>query len=112
MIPSRLISLKALPLNPHGKVDLKALPKPFQAGALPEVGLSNPVEQVLLNLWVGVFSQGKIGLQLVKFDKHSTIQHIAEFIQSARNNQTASPELVPPDARHTIFKVSGSLNIK
>jgi thioesterase domain-containing protein/acyl carrier protein len=127
MIPSRLISLNALPLNPHGKVDVIALPEPFQAGVKLEAGSSYSVEQVLLNLWAGVFGQEKIGLQddffelggnslsalrllaeidqqfgvkmsLSLLEKYRTVQQMAVFIQTARDSQAASPDQVSPDA--------------
>jgi amino acid adenylation domain-containing protein len=127
MVPSRLISLKALPLNSHGKVDVKALPEPFQPGAKLESGAGYSDEQVLLNLWARVFGQEKIGLQddffelggnsltavrllasidqlfgtkmpLSLFDKYRTVQDMAGFIQSARSNQSASPAQIPPYA--------------
>ena len=125
MIPSRLISMDVLPLNPHGKVDVNALPEPFQAGAQPEAGASNSVEQVLLNVWARVFGQEKIGLEddffelggnslsalrllaeidqlfavkmsLSLLEKYRTVQQMAVFIQIARESQAASQEQVPP----------------
>ena len=136
MIPSRLISLNALPLNPHGKVDVQALPEPFLEAAKPEAGSGNSVEQVLLNLWARVLGQEKIGLQddffelggnslilvrllaeidqqfgviipLVELEKYSTIQHMAGFIQSAQDNQAVLPEHVPLDA----FQGKGSEDV-
>jgi amino acid adenylation domain-containing protein len=127
MVPSRLISLNALPLNSHGKVDVKALPEPFQPGAKLESGTGSSNEQVLLNLWASVFGQEKIGLQddffelggnsltavrllagvdqlfgtkmpLPLFDKYRTVQDMAGFIKSAPSNQIASPEQISPYA--------------
>ena len=141
MIPSRLISLNALLLNPHGKVDVNALPEPFQAGAQPQAGSSNLIEQVLLNLWARVFGQEKIGLQddffelggnsltavrllaeidkqfgviipLLGLEKYNTIQHMAEFIQSARDSQAVSPVQIPPDSSRKNLETREDLSWK
>jgi thioesterase domain-containing protein/acyl carrier protein len=127
MIPSRFVSLEAFPLNSHGKVDVNALPEPYQEGAQPEAGLSDSVEQGLLSLWARVFGQEKIGLQddffelggnsltairlmaeidqqfgvkmpLSLLEKYPTVEQMAGFIQSAQNDQVASPVQGSSDA--------------
>jgi amino acid adenylation domain-containing protein len=54
MIPSFVVSLDSIPLNPHGKVDRNALPDPF-ANARPAVAAYQApapgVEQLLADIW-------------------------------------------------------------
>ncbi len=54
MIPVSLMSLEAMPLNPNGKVDKKALPKPEKGGE-HKTALSKPpasaTEQLVAGIW-------------------------------------------------------------
>jgi thioesterase domain-containing protein/acyl carrier protein len=135
MVPARFISLEAFPLSPHGKVDVNALPEPFQEGAKSETGMGSSTGQDLLNLWARIFGQEKIGFQddffelggnsltalrllaeidqqfgvkmpLSLLEKNRTVQQMAGFIQNAQESQAASPEQVPPNtSRKTLVKM-------
>ncbi|HEX5748967.1 MAG TPA: amino acid adenylation domain-containing protein [Archangium sp.] len=62
MVPSALMVLDKLPLNPNGKVDRKALPVPDQLQTSQEyVAPRNETEQMLAQLWSEVLKAPRIG---------------------------------------------------
>lgn len=78
MVPSAFVSLPALPLNPNGKVDRKALPDPFAGEAAPgaepapatfegEVG-SESLEEEIAEVWRALLGVRSIGLDDSFFD--------------------------------------------
>jgi amino acid adenylation domain-containing protein len=65
MLPSAFVSLAALPLTPHGKVDRQALPAPGrQRSELSEsyVAPRNAVEDVLAGIWSSVLQVERVGI--------------------------------------------------
>ncbi|MEA5504347.1 amino acid adenylation domain-containing protein [Halotia wernerae UHCC 0503] len=65
MLPSVFVMLKALPLNPNGKVDRQALPIPDQERPNLEavfVPPSTPIEVKLAEIWSQVLSVEKVGI--------------------------------------------------
>ena len=65
MIPSVLVALDALPLNPSGKVDRKALPAP--PSERPELERAyeaprDPLEERLAGLWAELLGVGRVGI--------------------------------------------------
>jgi 2-polyprenyl-3-methyl-5-hydroxy-6-metoxy-1,4-benzoquinol methylase len=71
MQPSEIVVLDRFPLNPNGKVDIKALPPP--AGTRPElprafVPPSTALEQVLCGIWSDVLQIDRVGLHDSFFD--------------------------------------------
>ncbi|MCY2962054.1 MAG: amino acid adenylation domain-containing protein, partial [Planctomycetota bacterium] len=65
MVPSAFVVLNALPLNPNGKIDRKALPAPeveaVESGdAL--VAPSTPVEELLAEIWEKVLGRERVGI--------------------------------------------------
>jgi amino acid adenylation domain-containing protein len=69
MVPSAFVVLPALPLNPNGKLDRKALPKPDVAGQerafMPPSG---PIEELLAGLWCEVLGVERVGVDDSFFD--------------------------------------------
>ncbi|MEA2589293.1 MAG: hypothetical protein QOH66_2220, partial [Actinomycetota bacterium] len=65
MIPSAFVTLEALPLNPNGKLDRKALPAPdFAAAAAPGyVAPRTHAEAVLAKIWAGVLDVERVGME-------------------------------------------------
>ncbi|MFC2155743.1 amino acid adenylation domain-containing protein [Acidobacteriota bacterium] len=63
MVPSYFVRLEKLPLNPNGKVDIKALPEPgwedISAGA-EYVAPRNAIEELLSGIWSEVLGVEKI----------------------------------------------------
>ncbi|HEX8436630.1 amino acid adenylation domain-containing protein, partial [Archangium sp.] len=62
MVPSVLVVLAAMPLNPNGKIDRKALPEPDMQGAGQEyVAPSTPTEELLASVWMQVLKVARAG---------------------------------------------------
>ncbi len=88
MLPGGWEFLPALPLNANGKVDRRRLPPP--ATARPDLGgaaasPSDPLEQVLADIWISVLGIDEVGIQDSFFELggHSLLaaQLIAEIQQ-------------------------------
>jgi acyl-coenzyme A synthetase/AMP-(fatty) acid ligase/acyl carrier protein len=65
MVPSRLVMLKALPLNRNGKVDfpaLAAIKEEESAGEREFAVPRNPVEEQLAEIWAEVLQQEHVGV--------------------------------------------------
>ncbi|HEY4591205.1 MAG TPA: amino acid adenylation domain-containing protein, partial [Thermoanaerobaculia bacterium] len=65
MIPSAFVTLEALPLTPHGKVDRKALPAPEAMESAREriyVAPRSPVEERLAAIWSEVLRVERVGV--------------------------------------------------
>ncbi|HSS49148.1 MAG TPA: condensation domain-containing protein, partial [Thermoanaerobaculia bacterium] len=62
MVPSIFVTLESLPLTPHGKVDLKALPAPEESARRWE-GPRTPVEELLAGVWAEVLGRERIGIR-------------------------------------------------
>jgi amino acid adenylation domain-containing protein len=65
MIPAAFIGLGRLPLNPNGKVDLKALPAPDQVVVPPmgqRVAPTTSLEAALVELWTQLLGRSQVGI--------------------------------------------------
>jgi len=65
MIPATFVMLDALPLNPYGKVDRKALPEPDNSRPeleTPFIPARTPVEQTLTEIWSEVLNINSVGI--------------------------------------------------
>jgi len=64
MVPGAFVAMDALPLTPNGKLDRRALPAPeYAAAAGSYVAPSNPVEQVLAEIWADVLRLERVGVR-------------------------------------------------
>jgi amino acid adenylation domain-containing protein len=66
MIPVAFVSLNAMPLNPSGKIDRRALPAPDTAGSTPEshwIAPRSSVEEVLAGIWRDVLEVERVGVE-------------------------------------------------
>ncbi len=61
MLPSVLVILPALPLNPNGKIDRKALPEPDLAGDAPFEPPQGETEEALAAIWRDVLGVARVG---------------------------------------------------
>src|SRR6185436_18422885 len=69
MVPAAFVFLDALPLNPNGKLDRKALPVPELAS--PEetyVAPRTPAEEVLAGIWAELLGRERVGAEESFFD--------------------------------------------
>jgi len=63
MMPSAIVILDALPLNPNGKVDRKALPAPrLDRNATDYVAPRAPLEDTLAGVWAEVLGVERVGV--------------------------------------------------
>ena len=70
MVPAAFVPLAALPLNPNGKVDRKALPTPEPWG--PEgtwVAPRTPTEEILVEIWEEILGIERVGVHDSFFDR-------------------------------------------
>ncbi len=71
MVPAHFIAVLNMPLNPNGKIDRKALPKPGQSESAPEAlaatyaAPASDVEALLASLWKDL-----LGVERVGIDEH------------------------------------------
>jgi len=71
MVPSYFVTLKRMPLNPNGKIDRKALPKPEMKESGEDddyVPPRNDLEQRLVEIWRQLLAVEKIGIHDNFFD--------------------------------------------
>ena len=65
MIPQHVVELEAFPMTPNGKIDRKALPSPFSAGALEEdvyIAPRTETERALAAIWQEVLGVDRVGI--------------------------------------------------
>jgi amino acid adenylation domain-containing protein len=66
MIPSAYVALKALPLNPNGKIERQSLPDPDGSSLQierPFIAPRTPLEEVLAGIWADVLKLERIGVE-------------------------------------------------
>ncbi|MFM2051975.1 MAG: non-ribosomal peptide synthetase, partial [Pseudomonadota bacterium] len=72
MVPASFTVLDALPINPNGKVDRKALPAPVQApstlAAAPLLRPQTALEQQIAEIWQAVLKREQVGIDDNFFD--------------------------------------------
>jgi acyl carrier protein len=71
MVPSAIVLLESMPLNPSGKIDRRALPEPEgtdEGTDRVHVSPRNPVEQELAEMWRDVLGVEKVGVMDNFFD--------------------------------------------
>ncbi|HEX6371582.1 MAG TPA: amino acid adenylation domain-containing protein [Longimicrobium sp.] len=57
MVPTEWVVLETLPLNPHGKVDRRALPAPGPSGAAHRTPPRTPAEELVADVWERVLGE-------------------------------------------------------
>ncbi|AZF42326.1 Non-ribosomal peptide synthetase [Pseudomonas sp. R1-43-08] len=63
MVPAHLIFLERMPLNPNGKLDRQALPKPDANAAQPGwLAPVTPLQQQIATVWADILGVEKVGL--------------------------------------------------
>jgi len=88
MCPAQHVLVKALPLTRNGKVDLRALPAPEQAGAAEgegHVAPRNPVEERIAAIWAEVLGLERVGVHDNYFEiGGDSMQSIRVIARAAR----------------------------
>jgi amino acid adenylation domain-containing protein len=70
MIPAAFVHMDALPVNPNGKLDRKALPAPdFALEEEEYVAPRTPVEEVLAGIWAEVLGLERVGVEEGFFER-------------------------------------------
>lgn len=62
MVPSAVVILEALPINPNGKINRKALPKPEVKSGSEYVAPRNDLEEQLCNIWARELMLDQVGV--------------------------------------------------
>ncbi|QFS52457.1 non-ribosomal peptide synthetase [Nostoc sphaeroides] len=92
MIPSTFMLLESLPLTANGKMNRQALPAPSKTPELEKTLVlpRNPIEEILISIWVEVFQSNQIGINDSFFELggHSflALQLIAKIHQKLGKN--------------------------
>ncbi|MET0396001.1 MAG: amino acid adenylation domain-containing protein, partial [Longimicrobiaceae bacterium] len=69
MVPAAFVHMDALPVNPNGKLDRKALPEPEWGGTEETYAAPRtPVEEVLAGIWAEVLGVERVGVHDPFFD--------------------------------------------
>ncbi|WP_240940804.1 non-ribosomal peptide synthetase, partial [Planosporangium flavigriseum] len=63
MVPSAFVTLEALPLNPNGKLDRRALPAPSFSAATGYVAPRTEAERVLAGIWAEALGVERVGVE-------------------------------------------------
>jgi acyl carrier protein len=96
-VPSAFVVLAALPLNPTGKVDRKALPAPTRRDTVADGYLAprTPTEEALARIWAEVLDTERIGAEDNFFDLGG--DSITSLRLMSRMAGTFGVELSPAD---------------
>ncbi|MEN9520551.1 MAG: hypothetical protein RLZZ381_3139, partial [Cyanobacteriota bacterium] len=64
MLPGAFVFLETLPLTPNGKIDRRALPAPDLTSQLEHIYVAptNPIEELLVNIWCDVLNLERLGI--------------------------------------------------
>jgi len=91
MVPSAFMVLEALPLDPNGKVDRRALPAPDggDASAAAYAPPTNELERLLAGIWQDVLGRASVGIHDNFFDLGG---HSLLLIQVHRRTREARPD--------------------
>jgi amino acid adenylation domain-containing protein len=86
MIPTAIVSLEALPLNPNGKLDRKALPAPDQSSLAMQqyeapVG---EVESAIASIWQGLLGLPQVGRHDNFFDLGGDSRLVLRFLATLK----------------------------
>ena len=108
MVPAQIIRLAALPLNPNGKIDRKALPDPDFKGR-EFVAPRNAVEQALATIWQQVLELESVGVTDNFFELGGDSLRILKVLSKVRNQPDLGLELKLRDmiGKPTIAELSG-----
>lgn len=99
MIPTRFVSLEAMPLTPNGKIDKKQLPDALLSGVTATARYTTPrnsTEEKIVNCWKKILGVEKISVHdnFFELGGHSlTITHLAGQLYKELGVKISFPEL-------------------
>src|SRR5437660_6018860 len=88
MLPSALVSIEALPLTAHGKIDRAALPRPDQVQLERKVAYvapRTPLEEGLASIWAQVLQRDRISVYDTFLDLSGTSSQATQIIARIRH---------------------------
>jgi len=108
MVPSQIVALQAMPLNPSGKVDRKALPDPDFKGQV-YIAPRNPLERMLATIWQEVLEIEQVGVTDNFFELGGDSLRTLKVLSKVRSQAMPGFELKLRDmlAKPTIAQLSG-----
>ncbi|MCP5045667.1 MAG: AMP-binding protein, partial [bacterium] len=115
MVPDYYIRLDRMPLNPNGKVDLKALPEPEMKSGREYVPPRIETEKLLVNIWADILDVKRDEIHIddnfFDFGGHSlNAAQLASRIQRRFNvNLTLTDILINPTIRGISFRIKNAV---
>ena len=112
MVPSHFVGLDALPLTPHGKVDLRALPAPMDNASGPGRAPPAPrthTEEIVAGIWAEILGLERVGIHdnFLELGGHSLLTtRIASRIRSTLQVELPLRELF---AHPTVAGIAGGI---
>ncbi|MNG60431.1 Linear gramicidin synthase subunit D [compost metagenome] len=108
MVPAQIMLLPALPLNPNGKVDRKALPEP-NVQSRPFVAPRNPLEAQLVAIWQAVLEVEQVSVTDNFFELGGDSLRVLKVLSKVRNQPELGLDLKLRDlmGKPTIAELSG-----
>lgn len=85
MIPDRLVFLKELPINRHGKIDRKALPEPSVFVESINAGSNLNVATALKNIWIEILRRKDVNLNSNFFEMGGHSIKVVEAVHKINN---------------------------
>ncbi len=113
MIPTAWVPLEALPLNPNGKVDRKALPIPDQAKTVsetPYIAPRTPVEEIIVNIWQQVLNVEQVGIEDNFFELGGHSLMATKVVSKIRQSLSVELPLRSLFEHPTVVELAAQLN--
>ncbi|MFI9588686.1 condensation domain-containing protein, partial [Streptomyces sp. NPDC052236] len=113
MIPTTYVTLDTLPLNPNGKVDPHALPKPFEGVRIS--GAAAPItrtEKALVEIWENLLGVDEIGIDDNFFELGGHSLLATQVVSRIRNTLDAGTSVRDIFERPTIARLAGAIRAR
>ncbi|MFN7610164.1 MAG: non-ribosomal peptide synthetase, partial [bacterium] len=114
MVPSAWVFLDALPLNPNGKIDRKALPAPelsLDSLGIDFVAPRNSSEELLAGIWAEVLKIERVGVHDNFFALGGTSMLASRVVEKVRKARGARMQLKHLFSMPTIAELCGAYDL-